>query len=394
LRHLFAMRTRDPVLMIGGGLGGLTAAIALKRQGLAVEVFEAASQLEEVGAGLTLGRGAQQVFRDLGIQAAVAAIACPAGTVPFLHYRNARLLMGAPDPGDGRPDDGEADIVRHCYRADLQAVLLAEAQRLGVPVHTGHSLLAFEAFGAGVTARFANGASATGVALVGADGVRSAVRALLWPGDAPRYTNHVAYRFLVPAHEAAPHMGLGRSAIFIGPQRTFNRYTMTGGKVVNCAGLVETDEVVAEGWSIAATRSEVAEAFADWHPDVLGLIDQASSIIKWGLYDRAPLPHWANGRATLLGDAAHAMLPFLGMGAAMAIEDGWALARALALEADIETALARYEAARKPRTALLHAMSKRQGEVTQAIDPDSFEPAGAPFGNAEVMGFDPVAAGI
>ena len=388
------MRTHRPVLVIGAGLGGLTAAIALARAGRSVEVHEAASELRETGAGLTLGRGAQHVFRDLGIQAEVAAIACPAGALPFLHYQNARLLMGAPDLGDGRADDGASDIVRHCYRADLQAVLITAAKRLGVAIRTGRRLIGLEQAPDQVTARFANGSTATGSVLVGADGVRSAVRALLFPGDEPRYTNHLAYRFLVPADQAAPFMALGRSAIFIGPKRTFNRYTMAGGKVVNCAGLVETDEVVGEGWSISADRDEVARAFAGWHPDVLGLIEEAGPIIKWGLYDRAPLPRWSVGRATLLGDAAHAMLPFLGAGAAMAIEDGWALARALQLEPEVEVALARYEAARRPRTELLHAMSKRQGEVTQAIDPDTFVPSTAPLGNEAVMGFNPVEAGV
>ncbi len=382
------------ILIIGAGLGGLVTAIALARAGLPVAVFEAAGTLKETGAGLTLGRGAQHVFRDLGLQADVAARACPAGSLPFLHWRSARLLMGAPDPGDGTPDDGASDIVRHIYRADLQAVLLDHAARLGIAVHTGKRLIGLEQETASVTAHFADGSRADGTLLVGADGVRSAVRALLHPGDAPRFTGHVAYRFLVPRAAAAPFMGQGRSAIFIGPRRTFNRYTMQGGDVVNCAGLAETGEEVPEGWSLPASIAEVAAAFPGWHGDVTGLIAQAQSIIKWGLYDRTPLPRWSQGRVTLLGDAAHAMLPFLGMGATMAIEDGWALARCLALEPNVGRALARYEAARRERCETMQAMSRRQGEMTQAMDPDALVPAAVPMANQALMGFDPVAAGV
>lgn len=353
-------------------------------------MHEAARELAEVGAGLTLGRGAQHVFRALGIQAEVAAIACPAGALPFVHYRDGCLLFGARDGGDGTPDDGHADIVRHCYRADLQAVLLAAAARLGVPVQLGQTLVAVDQHDSGVTARFADGGAVSGDVLVGADGVRSVVRASVAPGDAPRYTGHVAYRFLVPAAAAEPHMALGRSAIFIGPQRTFNRYTMAGGRVVNCAGLVESREAVAEGWSIPAGRDELRAAFAGWHPDVIGLIGQSDRCIKWGLYDRAPLDRWSQGRVTVLGDAAHAMLPFLGMGAAMAIEDGWVLARALAESGDPGTALARYQAERKPRCDQVHAASLRQGQMTQAMDPDRIDGSRVPMADEAMMGFDPV----
>ncbi|QLC23072.1 hypothetical protein HFP51_13305 [Parasphingopyxis sp. CP4] len=380
------------ILIIGAGLGGLTAAIALCQRGFGVEVHEAASKIEQTGAGLTLGLGAQHVFRALDIQEKVAGRACPAGTLPFLHYRTARVLMGAHDHGDGKPDDGVANIVRHIYRADLQDILIAKAEALGAEIVTDHRLTRCEQDDNSVTAYFANGDTAEGDVLVGCDGVRSAVREQLWPGDEPRFTDHVAYRFLVPMAQAAPYMELGRSAIFIGPKRTFNRYTMSGGEVVNCAGLAETTERIEEGWSIAATQDEVRASFADWHPDVMGLIDQATSIIKWGLYDRAPLSQWAQGRVTLMGDAAHAMLPFLGMGAAMAIEDGYALAKAFELEDEIPDALARYEAVRKPRTELLHDMSIRQGQMTQAIDPDTFKPAGAPVNNREMMDYNPVTA--
>jgi salicylate hydroxylase len=381
-------------LVIGAGLGGLTAAIALRQQGFDVDVCEAADRIAEVGAGLTLGRGAQHVFRALGIQSQVAAIACPAGALPFVHYRTGKLLFGAFDTGDGLPDDGETDIVRHCYRADLQAVLLAELAALGVVVRSGMRLTELQQADHDVTARFANSDTVQADILIAADGVRSAARALLWPGDEPRFTDHVAYRFLVPAEQAAPFMALGRSAIFIGPQRTFNRYTMAGGRVVNCAGLVETAEAVPEGWSIAASKEEIAQAFAGWHPDVLALIGCATSSIKWGLYDRAPLKQWSVGRVVLIGDAAHAMLPFLGMGAAMAIEDGYVLARAFAQRNEPAAALARFQAARAPRTELVHAKSVEQGRITQAMDPDAIDPASIPMADQAMMAFNPVTAAL
>ncbi len=377
------------IAIIGAGLGGLTCAIALLQRGLKVDVFEAANAIEETGAGLTLGLGAQHVFRALGLKAKVVATACPAGGLPFLHYRSAAVLLGDLDKGDGAPDDGEANIIRHIYRADLQKVLLAEFEKLGGTAHTGKRLKHYSQSTGTASAHFSDGSQASADVLIGADGVRSAARAQMVQDDSPRFTNHVAYRCLVPMERAQKFMGLGRSAIFIGPGRTFNRYTMAKGTVVNLAGLVETNEEVPEGWSIAAPQAEVMRAFGGWHPDVTGLIAEAGDSIKWGLYDRAPLSTWSEGRVTMLGDAAHAMLPFLGMGAAMAIEDGYVLAQMLAQLSDAREAFARYEALRITRTNEVHAASKRQGEITQSIDPDNFALAGAPVNNRAMMEFDP-----
>lgn len=379
------------VIVIGAGLGGLVTAIALRRHGFDVEVHEAAERIEKTGAGLTLGLGAQHVFRALGVQSAVADSACPAGALPFLHYRTGELLLGAHDAGDGLPDNGEANIVRHIYRADLQRVLMDAFAANGGRVLTGHRLRRLEQDGSRVTASFYNGAQASGDLLVGADGVRSVVRSHLVPNDAPRFTGHVAYRFLVPIERARPFMGLGRSAIFIGPGRTFNRYTMAQGRIVNGAALVETDEKVPEGWSNTAPLDELRAAFPSWHRDVTGLIGHAGKVIKWGLYDRAPLERWSEGRVTMLGDAAHAMLPFLGMGAAMAVEDGYVLAQMLARHGEISRALAEYEARRIARTTQVHQASKIQGEITQSIDPDNFALGSAPVNNRAMMEFDPTA---
>ncbi|MEM8726403.1 MAG: FAD-dependent monooxygenase [Pseudomonadota bacterium] len=379
------------VAIIGAGLGGLTCAIALRQAGIDVDVYEGADTIEETGAGLTLGLGAQHVFRALGVQGVVAARACPAGNLPFLHYRSGEILLGALDTGDGSGDDGEANIVRHIYRADLQKVLLAELERLGGQTHTGHRLVGYQQDDETVTARFASGRTIETPVLVGADGVRSAIRAQMVPGDTPRFTGHVAYRFLVPMGRAKPFMQLGRSAIFIGPKRTFNRYSMAQGRIVNGAALVETGEEVPEGWSTQAPQSELREAFEGWHPDITGLIGEAGAIIKWGLYDRAPLDTWSDGHVTMLGDAAHAMLPFLGMGAAMAVEDGYVLAQMLSRHDDVADALVQYEQRRIPRTSEVHHASKVQGEITQSIDPDNFALAGAPVNNRDMMEFDPTA---
>ncbi len=382
------------VLIIGAGLGGLVAALALRQQGHAVEVYEAAPALGEAGAGLTLSRGAQHVFRALGIQQQVAALACRSSAFPFLHYRTGALLAGAFDQGSGAADDGIADVGRQIHRADLHRVLAEACAAARARVHVGHRLVDITQGAGSVTARFERGESASGDVLIGADGVRSAVRGVLWGADAPRFTAQVAYRFLVPMAEARPFMDAGRGAVFLGPGRTFNRYTLRGGSMVNCVGIVAAGAWVGEGWATPASRDELLAVFAGWHPDVTGLMAQAASSIKWGLFERAPLNQWAQGRASLLGDAAHAMLPFLGMGAAMAIEDAMILARAFAAEGEAVPALARYEAARKPRTALIQAKSAEQGVLTQARDPDTYDGAAAPSSDPAITGFDPVTASI
>jgi salicylate hydroxylase len=334
------------------------------------------------------------VFRALGIQERVAAYACRSSAFPFLHYRSGALLQGAFDAASGAPDDGVADVGRQIHRADLHAILADACAERGEPIALGHRLTDIVQDGGGVTALFANGTTARGDALVGADGVRSAVRGLLWGGDRPRFTGQVAYRFLVPIAAARPFMSAGRGAVFLGPQRTFNRYTLRSGSIVNGVGIVATDTWTGEGWSTPATREELAIQFSGWHSDVTGLVGAAESSIKWGLFDRAPLPQWARGRVTLLGDAAHAMLPFLGMGAAVAIEDGMILARACAAESRVESAFARYEAARRPRTAWVHAKSVEQGKLTQSRDPDHFDGRSAPSSDPLITAYDPVTAPI
>lgn len=383
------------ILIAGAGLGGLTAALALDAAGFAVEVHEAAPALGEVGAGLTMSRGSQRVFRALGVQDRIACSATPSTGFPFIHYRTGRVLAGVIDHGVGLPDDGTADISRQCHRADLHGVLAATfGERVPGGLHLGHRLVAVDETAHGVRVTFADGHVAEGEALIAADGVRSAVRPMLWGDDAPRFTGQVAYRFLVDRAAALPFLEHGRGAVFVGPGATFNRYTLRGGAVLNAVGIVASGAWVEEGWATPAAQSEIDSAFAGWYRDVTGLIGAAAAAIKWGIFDRAPLPHWSQGRVTLLGDAAHAMLPFLGMGAAMAVEDAMILARAFEGEASVENAFLVYEATRIPRTRLVHAKSLIQGRLTQARDPDAYDAAAAPAADPDILGYDPVTAAL
>jgi len=389
------MSNLPSILIVGAGLGGLTAAIALRQRGFAVTVHEQAPQLGEVGAGLTLSRGAQRVYADLGLTEAILPHASITRNMAFLHYRTGALLFGSADHSDGAMT-GDAPGGIHIHRADLHAVLAAAFSKLAPGrIFLNHRLIGINEIGDAVRATFADGSEAQATMVIGADGLRSAVRTLLWGEAVPRFTGQVAYRCLVPRDQAAPFMGAGRAAVYFGPGRVFNRYTLRRGEAVNCAAIGRTTRWEGEGWSTRAAPEEVAALYDDWHPDVLGLMHAAprDTLIKWGLFDQAPLPQWRQGRVTLLGDAAHPMLPFLGLGAAMAIEDAMLLARAL--EADPTAAgLDRYEASRRPRTSQVAELSRLQGELVQARDPDAYDPATAPAHDPSFYDFDPLSAPI
>ncbi len=338
--------------IVGGGVGGLSAALSLLAAGFDVRVYEQAAELREIGAGVQVSPNASRILHRLGLAAALAAT----GVKPLAwHQRrwdDGRTLLRAPLAEALEATYGFPHYQMH--RADLLAALAAAvpAER----VHLGHRLTGLADLGDRVRAEFANGVRAEVDMLVGADGIHSVVRGLLFGPDRPRFTGCVAYRGLVPASRLR-HLDLEVTGqIWMGPGQHFVHYFVSGKRLVNFVAIVEQDAWTAESWTDRGDLADALAAFADWHPQVRSILGTADETFIWALFDRSPMDRWSSGRVTLLGDACHAMLPFMAQGAAQAIEDGAALAACLS-DGDVPGALRRYEAVRAPRVARIHAAS-------------------------------------
>jgi salicylate hydroxylase len=333
--------------VIGAGIGGLTAALALARVGVSVRVYEQAPALREVGAGIQLAPNATRLLHRLGLAAPLARVAVrPAQTV-VRRWDDGRTLWSQP-----LADTVEARFgapYYHLYRPDLLAVL-AEALPAGV-LRLGRRLVALEEQADGVALGFAEGESARADVVVGADGIHSTVRAALLGSESPRFSGSTAYRGLVPVERLA-HLDLPRQGYsWLGPDRHFVHYYVAAGRLMNFVAVCPAGDWRVESWSARGRVEDARAEFAGFHPLVGEIIGAVDETFRWALYDRAPLAAWSRGRVTLLGDAAHAMLPFLAQGACQAIEDAAALATLLAGvdRAAVAQRLARYEALRKPR---------------------------------------------
>jgi salicylate hydroxylase len=378
------------IAIIGAGLGGLTAALALMTNGWRVRVYEQAAVLGEVGAGITLSAGAGQGLAAFGLGPALLAASLPVPDIAFVHYKTGALLTGMLD--QAAPADLGFAKARHIHRADLHHVLLGAVRALDPDaVLTGHRLTGIDQAASGISADFANGNNAQADALLAADGIRSTVRRILIGDEAPQFAGQIAFRCLIPRAAAQPFMAAGNAVVSIGAARIFNRYVIRGGNLVNVIGIAQSQAWAQEGWSTPATIGEFARQFEGFHADVLGLISQAppESLIKWGLFTRPPLTQWSHGRVLLIGDAAHPMLPFLGLGAATAIEDGIVIARSLNLGLEIEAAFAAFQNARFERVEAVRTQSILQGQIIQANDPDRAGLAEAPSGQASLFDYNP-----
>jgi salicylate hydroxylase len=353
------------IMIIGAGIGGLAAALALQRRGFRVAVYEKAKQIREVGAGVIITANARRALHDLGIDQKLEALSSSFSVFHTCHYATGAVLRAVTNE-DIRLKTGYASLGVH--RADLHTLLMeAVLENDRDCLHANCEFAGLEQDDAGVTVRFSTGENAHADVLVGADGNVSAVRSFLFPQEAPKFAGQVAFRSLIPDALVPASIRSRVSVMSAGPGRYLLCYPLRGGKTVNLVGLVQSDTWEAEGWSIPATNEEFAKAFEGYEPDLISLIRNIpeGDVFKWGLRDREPLKTWTVGRVTMLGDAAHPMTPFLGQGACMAIEDALLLGRAFAESSSVSEALRRYEDARRPRGTLVQLSSREEGLTLQ-----------------------------
>jgi salicylate hydroxylase len=344
---------RAQAAVIGGGIGGLGAALSLFRAGFDVHVYEQARALREVGAGIQISPNASRILHELGLTDALAKLGVRPLAIHQRRWDNGRTLLKAPLGDTVVAAFGFPYYQSH--RADVLSMLInaLPAERL----HIGHRMIAFTDHGDRVEAEFDNGTRVTADILVGADGIHSTVRRLLFGPANPRFTGCAAYRGLIPA-ERIRHLNIDvTTQIWMGPGKHIIVYYVAGRRFVNLVGIIEQDSWTGESWTDRGDVRDLRAAFADWDPELRAIIETMEETFIWGLFDRAPLPHWSVGRATLLGDACHPMLPFIAQGAAQALEDGASLTACLASSSEVPGALAHYEKMRLPRTSRVQAMA-------------------------------------
>lgn len=351
------------ILIAGGGIGGLTAALCLARRGHQVTVFEQGAAFGEVGAGIQLSPNCSRVLHDLGLQDALRASAFLPQATQFRDWRTGNVLGESPLGAAAAERYGAPYY--HMHRGDLLSVLADAASQLpSITLRTNARVEGIELRDDSVKLT-TGGEVHTCDVLLGADGIHSMVRAALWGDEKPRFTGNVAWRALVPVERLPAGLVRPMSTAWWGPHKHFVHYYVRRGELVNCVCVVEKQGWEVESWTEPGDRAELKSDFAGWHPDVVQLIDNVDedSLFKWALFDRAPMARWGKGRVTLLGDACHPTLPFMAQGAAMAIEDAAVLAGCLALGDDIPANLNRYEDLRRPRTAGIQNGSRRNATV-------------------------------
>ena len=355
---------RPNVVVVGGGIGGLFAANALIAHGLQVSVYEQAPSLGEIGAGVFLTPNSVRHLQRVGLGPAVEKRGARVGS-ESRYFRH----DGTPIAPVQVTDSSGWNATFGMHRADLVEMLAAALPR--EIVHTGHRCNGFEQTGDVARVSFANGAEIEGDVVIAADGIHSELRQYVTPPSRPVFHGSVAYRGVI-AHRRIPHWPTDSWLMWLGKGRHFLTFPLRGGELINYVGFVPADQEMKESWSAPGDPEILRAEFAGWDPRIGSLLSQVETTFRWALYDREPLPGWSRGRLTLLGDAAHPMLPHLGQGANQSIEDGMALATILA-SASAQTApaaLLAYERLRRERVAQVQRGARENGLRYDSANPD------------------------
>jgi salicylate hydroxylase len=341
--------------VVGGGIGGISAACCLRRRGVEVTVFERAKALGEIGAGvLLLPNGLRQLER-MGLGNALAAVGAKIGD-GSRYYRANGTVVGPIVTTDSTGWNGVYGMHRADLLNTLAAKLPAEAVRLG------HRCVGIVQTASSARLHFAHGDSFEADIVIAADGIHSTLQKYVVEPRPPEYSGVRAYRGLI-SREKLPGWPEAAHMVWMGDGKHFIVYPVRSGRLLNYVGFVPTKNETIESWSAAGDRDELAASFDGWDSQIVQLLETVEACFWWGLYDRRPLASWTSGRLVLLGDAAHAMLPHLGQGANQAIEDGVALAVLLEGRApdEVPDILQQYEKFRRPRTDVIQAEARKNG---------------------------------
>ncbi|MQA16031.1 MAG: alpha/beta hydrolase fold domain-containing protein [Pseudonocardiaceae bacterium] len=359
------------VLVIGGGIGGMAAALALLGEGVEVEVYEAAPELEEIGAGLQISSNAARSLQRLGLGDDLERVGVAAEAIDMRDLRTNELLHHTPL--------GEAAAQRYgagfyqVHRPDLLGMLVA-ALPAGI-VHQGQRCVRVTQDAEGVTAWFESGRTASGDVVIGADGIHSVVRRQLLGEQGLEFSKIIAWRSLIPASRAA-HLDLPpRCHVWWGPHRSAVVYWVSGMELLNFVGIVPSEEAHAESWTAQGEVATVRRSYEGAAPQLQAIVDLVEAPFVTGYYFREPLPRWGTGRATILGDAAHPMHPFLAQGACQSIEDAVVVARCLSRHgrAGAADALREYEDRRRPRTSRVQTLARSHERMWHMSDPEEID---------------------
>lgn len=356
---------RLKVLIAGGGIGGITAMLALQQRGIDAELFEQTAAFRQVGAGLQVSSNSARILLKLGLGEPLKRVATYPEGRDYRGWDTAERLYYTPLGKKAEVHFGAPYYAAH--RAELLDVLLSGLGSRGYRL--GSRVERVDQDQGSVSLTLADGSTAEGDILIGADGIHSTVRAQLFGKESPRYTGNVAWRGLVPAERVA-HLDLGSVVgVWMGPNRSIVQYYVSAGKTFNWIGISRSSQPAQESWLAEGRVEDALTEYEGWHSTIRTIIAETPKILRQALYDREPLPDWQVGRVVLMGDAAHPMMPFYAQGGAQSIEDAYVLAGCIAEAQDRPLdALARFVRMRQPRTAWMQGLARREEELYQMND--------------------------